>query len=303
MFWSTTPLTYSANSDTQYNLLNTVESPVNCEGITAQVPETGATNEYLRSLDIPTPSTSHSTSPRPSWRSSASIARVADLESLSSHELDKAVKSETLAATVALLILLATLVLQIIGLAHARTGLAVKGLKAVWCSPFFQPQALVILSGCDVLPVVTSSSQGIACVELDADQQRTWLFMTTFILSLSLVFQLVDSCLLALNDGEQRGCHKAVKLRRPWLTTFGGMIILIILLMKGVEYADRLPNGISEGVIVFRYDPSLNAHSVCKAHLKTPGLRGAIIGYSDGLFSSWGETYLGKNATMNHANR
>jgi hypothetical protein len=76
------------------------------------------------------------------------------------------------------------------------------------------------------------------------------------------------------------------------------MIILILLTTFGAQYANHLPDSISERVVVFRHDPSVNSHSVCEAHLKSPGLRGAIIGYCDGLFSSWGGFYLGKNTKM-----
>jgi hypothetical protein len=204
----------------------------------------------------------------------------------------------SIAAALALLLLVAILILQLIALAHAQSGLKVPDLQVRWCSPFFQPQAHAVLDNCNISPVVASQSQGIGCIKLPATQQKTWLLITTIILWLTLFCQLADFCFLFFNDKKSKGCHEAVKLQRPWLTMFFGMLILVILATKGTEYANHLPDGISERVLVFRYDPSLVTHSVCEAHLKSPGLRGGIIGYCDGLFSSWNDWYLGKNTRM-----
>jgi len=58
--------------------------------------------------------------------------------------------------------------------------------------------------------------------------------------------------------------------------------------------ANHLADGVSERVLVFRYDEGLKAHSVCENFLKSPGLRGAIIGYSDRVVASWKSLYVGK---------
>ncbi|TLD18828.1 Formate dehydrogenase [Venturia nashicola] len=205
---------------------------------------------------------------------------------------------QTLAAALAIIALVTIIIGQLIALAHAQSGLKASALQVRWCSPFFQPQAHAVLDTCHLSPVVPSQSQGIGCIELPAIQQKTWLLMTTIMLWLTLFCQFADFCFLFFNDKKSKGCHETVKLQRPWLTMFFGMIILIVLAMKGTEYANHLPDGIGERILVFRYDPSLVSHSVCEAHLKSPGLRGGIMGYCDGLFSSWGNWYLGKNTRM-----
>lgn len=240
--------------------------------------------------------TSEVPSLRPSRQSS--LAGICSQPSSEKNGLVIPATSEIVAATTALLVLLAIFLFQLLALGYAHAGRKKEILKATRCSPFFQPQALAIISGCNILKVLQSSSQGIACIHLDAAQQQTFLLITIVAISFSLAAQFIDSCLLARYDGEARGCHNVVRLQRPWLTTFGGMAILIILLMKGLEYANNLPDGIDEGVLVLRLDLSLNTYSVFKAHLRSPGLRGAIIGYSDGLFSNWDQYYLGKNTTL-----
>jgi hypothetical protein len=251
--------------------------------------------------DVITPAPSHVSSSHPSRRPSFHSDENSPEPQVSESREEEPVKDysgQTITASLALILLLAILILQLIGLAHAQSGLKVPDLQVRWCSPFFQPQALAVLDDCHISPVVASQSQGIGCIKLPATQQKTWLLMTNIILWLTLFCQFIDFCFLFFYDKKSKGCHETVKLQRPWLTMFSGMIILIILAMKGTEYANHLPDGISERVLVFRYDPSLAAHSVCEAHLKSPGLRGGIIGYCDGLFSSWGSWYLGRNTRM-----
>jgi hypothetical protein len=91
---------------------------------------------------------------------------------------------------------------------------------------------------------------------------------TIIILSLSLIFQAIDLCVLSLSDSKDRIWSKKVKLQRPWLTTFAGMIILIVL----------AKDGITARVLVMRIDESLGVFPVCEGRLVSPGLRGAIIG-------------------------
>jgi hypothetical protein len=85
--------------------------------------------------------------------------------------------------------------------------------------------------------------------------------------------------------------------RRPWLTTIAGLIIYIVLASSGIDYANHLPDGITERVLVFRLEKSLTAYIVCETRLVTPGLRGAWIGYGDGVFRSLRGSYFGKSTT------
>lgn len=82
-----------------------------------------------------------------------------------------------------------------------------------------------------------------------------------------------------------------VKMRRPWTTIFGGMAVLGVTLLYGIRYSNELPPGITERVIVVT-----NVHNTTSLYagkLVTAGLRGSIIGWNDGLFSSWGGRYFG----------
>ncbi|KAF2421114.1 hypothetical protein EJ08DRAFT_702190 [Tothia fuscella] len=203
----------------------------------------------------------------------------------------------TTIASLALLMFLFILVIQIFGLAKAVQGTWVSNLNATWCSPDFQPGALAVIDGnCNVRHLNESSSSGIGCVWLPAFQQKAWLTNTIVILSISLVLQLVDLCVLSLSDGRDKIWHSKVKLQRPWLTTFAGMIILVVLANGGVNYANSLPDGITARVLVLRRDESLDVFPVCEGRLVSPGLRGAIIGYFDGLLNSWSTWYYGKNS-------
>jgi hypothetical protein len=262
----------------------------------------GATERHTQSFsDGITLALSHGTSTQPSRQPNLhSDGDDPEAQVNERHDKNPAkdYSGQTIAAALALLLLLAILLLQLIALFHAQSGLKVSDLQVRWCSPFFQPQAHAVLDDCHISPVVASQSQGIGCIKLPATQQKTWLLTTTIILWLTLFCQFADFCFLYSKKKKSKGCHETVKLQRPWLTMFFGMIILIVLAMKGTEYANHLPDGISERVLVFRYDPSLFAHFVCEAHLKSPGLRGGIIGYCDGLFSSWNGWYLGKSTRI-----
>jgi hypothetical protein len=203
----------------------------------------------------------------------------------------------TIIASLALLMLLYITTLQVVGLTNAVEGSKVQNLTATWCSPIFQPMALAVIDGnCKTRSIVESSSSGIGCINLPAMEEKAWLLKTVIIVSLSLAFQFIDLCILTLSDSKDRTCHQKVKMQRPWLTTFGGMIILIVLTMDGVYYANNLPGGITERVIVLRRERGLNTMAACEGNLNSPGLRGAIIGYCDGLFRSWGSIYFGKSS-------
>jgi hypothetical protein len=82
-----------------------------------------------------------------------------------------------------------------------------------------------------------------------------------------------------------------VKMRRPWFTMFSGIAVLLITLVFGKLYADDLPPGITHKVWVVSKSVTPKLYS---AQLESAGLRGAIIGWSDGLFDSWGLDYFGR---------
>jgi hypothetical protein len=180
------------------------------------------------------------------------------------------------------------LVIQLYGFAAAIRGMRVEGLTADWCSTLFT-QGIVVESDCELLPVEPSFSQGIGCVRLEGYDQHTWLKATSIIVSISLVFQVFDAVILTLVNGTTR--WRGAKMKRPWFTMFTGNAILLILIVTGVIQSQRLPRGIDRSVIVYM---KLGSPTTCVARLTPYGVRGAIIGWSDGFLSSWGETYSPK---------
>lgn len=80
-------------------------------------------------------------------------------------------------------------------------------------------------------------------------------------------------------------------MRRPWCTIIGGVAILFLLLVFGIVYGDMLPSGITSKVWVVRQEGE--GVGVYEGWLGPAGLRGAIIGWCDGVFEAWGGTYSG----------
>ena len=81
-----------------------------------------------------------------------------------------------------------------------------------------------------------------------------------------------------------------MKMRRPWFTMFSGLAVLGLMLVFGVVYGTVLPPGISEKVWVVT---DAGTVKVYEGELGTAGLRGAMIGWNDGVFQAWGNTYFG----------
>ena len=82
-------------------------------------------------------------------------------------------------------------------------------------------------------------------------------------------------------------------MQRPWLTMFSGVLVLVILVSFGVFNSNRLPPGVTNKVWIYRKEGPAAAGRVCQGTLTSPGLRGMIIGWTDGLFNNWGEVYFG----------
>ncbi|KAM7211252.1 hypothetical protein V8F06_013370 [Rhypophila decipiens] len=200
----------------------------------------------------------------------------------------------------ALVLLVALLVLQIYGIYAAVVSLReatstdpedVSASTVKWCSPGFRDFAAAIITGnCDAYEISDASSNGIGCLDLPARDQRSWLKATIGALSASLVFQLADMIIFRCARGK-KAC--GVDMDRPWLTMFAGILMLVVLLVFGVFDASRLPPGITDVVWVYRVPPSASEGTVCRQQLTAPGLRGMIIGYTDGLLGGWGEIFYG----------
>lgn len=79
-------------------------------------------------------------------------------------------------------------------------------------------------------------------------------------------------------------------MRRPWATMFCGIAVLGLIFVFGVVYSETLPPGIAERVWVV---DDAGILGINEGLLGVAGLRGAIIGWNDGLFSGWGKRYFG----------
>ena len=116
----------------------------------------------------------------------------------------------------------------------------------------------------------------------------SWLKATVAGTGLSLALETLDICILAMVHSTTR--WRGVKMRRPWFSMFTGIAVLGLILVFGVMYASVLPPGISERVWVVT---NVGSPVVYSGKLGTAGLRGAIIGWNDGVFSEWHSTYFG----------
>jgi len=191
-------------------------------------------------------------------------------------------------ALLALILGLALLVLQLYGLVIAIRGDQRDDITAVWCSTLFA-DALAVQSSCSLYIVEASFSRGIGCIRLRGYEQYTWLKATTIIVSISLVFEIIDCVVLSLVNGSTR--WRGAKMKRPWFTMFTGNLVLVVVIVIGVFQSQNLPKTVSETVTIYKYEPSLRLATACMGELTPYGVRGAIIGWTDGFLKSWGEAY------------
>lgn len=197
------------------------------------------------------------------------------------------------AAISSALLFIVVTILQILGLHAAIVRYdSKKSPQVSWCATIFQPFGIAMADGnCNVYNVVHKSDiHGIGCIKIPGVWQRQWLRGTIILTSLGLGFQVVDLLILSLvhNSCKWRG----VKMRRPWTTMISGLVVLCITLFYGLQYASMLPPGITERVTIA---VELKGMKAFDATLTTAGLRGAIIGWNDGLFESWGGSYFGSH--------
>ena len=78
---------------------------------------------------------------------------------------------------------------------------------------------------------------------------------------------------------------------------FAGVAILGLVLVFGIIYGSTLPPGISQRVWIVMYTNSPLSPLIYSGEIGTAGLRGAIIGWNDGVFSEWRTTYFGSWGT------
>lgn len=183
------------------------------------------------------------------------------------------------------------LALQMFGLAMVIIGSRNNNVTAKWCSTLFT-KALAVESGCELYTVTASFSQGVGCITLKGYEQYTWLKASIIIISLSLAFQVFDLVILLLVRGTTR--WRGAKMKRPWFTMFAGNIVLLVLIIVGVFQCQQLPKKVDQSVTVYEFEKTLNEGVTCIAHLTPYGVRGAVIGWTDGFLQSWGDTYSPK---------
>ncbi|MCJ1384443.1 hypothetical protein MMC17_007559 [Xylographa soralifera] len=194
-------------------------------------------------------------------------------------------------AILAFLLLVTTVVLQILGVDRAVRGVQGSTPLVSWCCPIFQPFGIAVLDGnCDIYPIDQNFVKGVGCIVIPGVRQMSWLKATAAGTALGLILEVVDICLLSFVHTKAR--WRGMKMRRPWCTMFGGLTVLGMILVYGIIYASTLPPGISEKIWVVQNadEPTLWA-----GELTAAGLRGAMIGWNDGIFSSWRTAYYGSS--------
>ncbi|CAD6577960.1 MAG: hypothetical protein ASARMPREDX12_008575 [Alectoria sarmentosa] len=187
------------------------------------------------------------------------------------------------------LLLISVFALQFLGLHHAVNAARQSAPSVSWCSPIFQPFGVAVLDGnCNVWPILQTFAKGVGCILIPGNQQMAWLKATVAGTAISIALELVDICILATVHSGAR--WRGIKMRRPWFTMFSGVAVLGLILVFGVVYSTILPPGISEKVWIVT---DAGAVTVYEGELGTAGLRGAMIGWNDGVFQGWGTTYFG----------
>ncbi len=200
-------------------------------------------------------------------------------------------------AIVAFLLLVTIVVLQVVGLVGAvRADPGDLALPVPWCSPIFQPFGIAIRDGnCRVYNIDQRFTKGLGCIKIDGTIQKGWIRGTIWGTAISLIFEFFDLCILTFVHSNER--PRGVQMNRPWFSMFGGLAVLLVTLIFGVMYASDLPPGITERVWVV---VNLDKPTLWSGRLEPAGLRGAVIGWNDGLFEAWGNAYWGAWGNGSH---
>jgi hypothetical protein len=74
---------------------------------------------------------------------------------------------------------------------------------------------------------------------------------------------------------------------------FFGIIILIVIITFGIYNSSNLPNGITKDVWIYSDNLGSGEVSVCRGTLFPGGLRGSILGWTDGMLQGWKTVYFG----------
>jgi hypothetical protein len=189
---------------------------------------------------------------------------------------------------VALILFIMLIVLQFIGL-HYSFGPRPATFTESWASPAFQlgPQVLT-LPGCSDNYTSTPSPLGYGTINIPGNQ-AFFLRLAQFLCIISLVLEFFDSLLLlGVRHGKSWG---KMKLKRPWTTMIFGLCIQIMIVGLGLwQEQFHWPLSSHEAAIVGGGGPN----GTCMTTLGRAGIRGGIIGWSDGVFEGGlGALYCG----------
>jgi hypothetical protein len=232
---------------------------------------------------IPPATTSRATSPsKMNWSAASTSPRI------DKHKNPKFAFTIVIISSILFVFVIS---LQIRGLAAAVEANMNPQLPNVyWCSPIFQPFGIAVLDGnCNFHSIYQNVHKGIGCIDIQGTQQNEWLKWTVAGTSITLVIEAIDALILLLVNSKYKQ-WRDVKMKRPWFTMISGIGVLIIILIVGYFNAMNLPGDITERVLVVvdERNPFL-----CVGTITPAGLRGAIIGWTDGIFNSWGTDYYG----------
>jgi hypothetical protein len=173
--------------------------------------------------------------------------------------------------------------LQIQGLVYISTFRAgTIRTKGSWCSPAFQMGDKVYDVGCHNYTVISPTGR-IGCIEIPTIHHSSiegTLVVGGFGVALELI-EMLRILILRYTGGDSG------KVRRPWLTISFGIGVWIWLLGVGLRRAKSLP------ILDHRVAILEQSGMGCQTQLLPGGVRGQIIGWSDGLFAKVNYSYFG----------
>lgn len=182
------------------------------------------------------------------------------------------------------------IILQLVGLIYTAIGVHVAsepGIQESWCSPAFLDRNYVSDLSCHNYTITPEPGNGIGCIQV-AGTQSGFLNATLTVLVIELVLEILDGALLLMAKTDAK-LLKSVKLKRPWFTMFFGIGVWLALIGIGVAREENGALPLNGNHVVL----SGGAEATCQTVLYSAGLRGAIIAWSDGAFSSFGSVYEG----------
>lgn len=120
--------------------------------------------------------------------------------------------------------------------------------------------------------------KGVGCIDVQGHQSG-WLTATRAVLGVELGLEAIDAVVLIFVSAERKLGH--VKIRRPWCTMVIGIVVWATMIGIGYAGTQSLP---VEGTSVALGGMISESNSFCLVGITPAGLRGALIGWGDGLF-------------------